>query len=110
MTTEREAPAGSNYSTPSNRPHRGTAHGRDRSSTTTSTSAFNARSHRGTQFRQWATARLAEYLVKGVTMDDQRRKNPPGPGQRDYFDELLDRIRDIRACERRFYQKVLDIF
>lgn len=71
---------------------------------------YRVRSHRGTQFRQWATARLNEYLVKGFTMDDERLKNPPGPGQRDYFDELLERIRDIRSSERRFYQKVLDIY
>lgn len=71
---------------------------------------FRVRSHRGTQFRQWAMARLQEYLVKGFAMDDERLKNPPGPGHRDYFDELLERIRDIRASERRFYQKVLDIY
>ncbi|MHB1631180.1 MAG: virulence RhuM family protein [Acidithiobacillus sp.] len=71
---------------------------------------FRVRSHRGTQFRQWATARLGEYLVKGFAMDDERLKNPPGQGQKDYFDELLDRIRDIRSSERRFYQKVLDIY
>jgi len=71
---------------------------------------FRVRSHRGTQFRQWATARLGEYLVKGFTMDDERLKNPPGRGHTDYFDELLERIRDIRASERRFYQKVLDIY
>ena len=71
---------------------------------------YRVRSHRGTQFRQWATARLSEYLVKGFTMDDERLKNPPGPGQRDYFDELLERIREIRASERRFYQKVLEIY
>lgn len=71
---------------------------------------YRVRSHRGTQFRQWATARLSEYLVKGFTMDDERLKNPPGKGQRDYFDELLERIRDIRSSERRFYQKVLDIY
>jgi hypothetical protein len=71
---------------------------------------YRVRSHRGTQFRQWATARLKEYLVKGFAMDDERLKNPPGPGQTDYFDELLERIRDIRASERRFYQKVLDIY
>lgn len=71
---------------------------------------YRVRSHRGTQFRQWATARLSEYLVKGFTMDDERLKNPPGPGQKDYFDELLERIRDIRSSERRFYQKVLDIY
>ncbi|MEA2238048.1 MAG: hypothetical protein QOC81_2772 [Thermoanaerobaculia bacterium] len=71
---------------------------------------YRVRSHRGTQFRQWATARLSEYLVKGFTMDDERLKNPPGKGQTDYFDELLERIRDIRSSERRFYQKVLDIY
>lgn len=71
---------------------------------------FRVRSHRGTQFRQWAIERLNEYLVKGFTMDDERLKNPPGPGQVDYFDELLERIRDIRSSERRFYQKVLDIY
>jgi hypothetical protein len=71
---------------------------------------FRVRSHRGTQFRQWATSRLNEFLVKGFTMDDERLKNPPGKGQKDYFDELLERIRDIRSSERRFYQKVLDIY
>ena len=57
-----------------------------------------------------ATERLEEYLVKGFTMDDERLENPPGPGQKDYFDELLSRIREIRSSERRFYQKVLDIY
>ena len=71
---------------------------------------YRVRSHRGTQFRQWATARLTEFLVKGFTLDDERLKNPPGKGQKDYFDELLERIRDIRSSERRFYQKVLDIY
>ena len=71
---------------------------------------FRVRSHRGTQFRQWAIGRLNEYLVKGFTMDDERLKNPLGKGQKDYFDELLERIRDIRSSERRFYQKVLDIY
>ncbi|PIQ13545.1 MAG: hydroxyacid dehydrogenase [Hydrogenophilales bacterium CG_4_9_14_3_um_filter_59_35] len=71
---------------------------------------FRVRSHRGTQFRQWAISRLSEYLVKGFTMDDERLKNPPGKGQKDYFDEQLERIRDIRSSERRFYQKVLDIY
>jgi hypothetical protein len=71
---------------------------------------YRVRSHRGTQFRQWATERLHEYLVKGFTMDDERLKNPPGKGQTDYFDELLARIRDIRSSERRLYQKVLDIY
>jgi hypothetical protein len=71
---------------------------------------YRVRSHRGTQFRQWATSRLNEYLVKGFTMDDERLKNPPLAGQVDYFDELLERIRDIRSSERRFYQKILDIY
>jgi hypothetical protein len=71
---------------------------------------YRVKGHRGTQFRQWATARLSEYLVKGFAMDDERLKNPPGRGQTDYFDELLARIRDIRSSERRFYQKVLDIY
>jgi len=71
---------------------------------------YRVRSARGTQFRQWATARLSEYLVKGFTMDDERLKNPPGPGVPDYFDELLERIRDIRASERRMYLRVKEIF
>ncbi len=70
---------------------------------------FRVRSQRGTQFRKWATERLTEYLVKGFTMDDERLKNPPGPGVPDYFDELLERIRDIRASERRVYLRVRDI-
>jgi len=71
---------------------------------------YRVRSQRGTQFRQWATARLQEYLVKGFTMDDERLKHPPGKGRPDYFDELLERIRDIRSSEKRFYQKVLEIY
>jgi hypothetical protein len=71
---------------------------------------FRVRSQRGTQFRQWAISRLEEYLRKGFTMDDERLKNPTGPDSPDYFDELLERIRDIRSSERRFYQKVLDIY
>lgn len=70
---------------------------------------YRVRSRRGTQFRQWATARLSEYLLKGFTMDDERLKNPPGKGQVDYFDELLERIRDIRASEQRVYLRVRDI-
>ena len=70
---------------------------------------YRVKSPRGTQFRQWATARLNEYLVKGFTMDDERLKNPPGQGQADYFDELLERIRDIRASERRVYLRVREI-
>ena len=68
---------------------------------------YRARSPRGTQFRQWATTHLREYLVKGFVMDDARLKEPGGW---DYFDELLQRIRDTRASERRFYQKVRDLF
>lgn len=71
---------------------------------------YRVRSSRGTQFRQWATARLQEYLIKGFTLDDQRLKNPPGPGVPDYFDELLERIRDIRASEKRMYLRVREIF
>lgn len=71
---------------------------------------FRIRSHRGVQFRQWATARLQDYLHKGFVLDDERLKNPPGPGVPDYFDELLERIRDIRASEKRMYLKVRDIF
>ncbi|QXP87472.1 virulence RhuM family protein [Methylococcus capsulatus] len=68
---------------------------------------YRVRSLRGTQFRQWATTHLREYLVKGFVMDDERLKEPGGW---DYFDELLERIRDIRASEKRFYQKVRDIY
>lgn len=68
---------------------------------------YRVRSARGTQFRKWATTHLREYLVKGFVMDDERLKNPGGW---DYFDELLERIRDIRASEKRFYQKVRDIY
>ena len=73
---------------------------------------YRVRSARGTQFRRWATERLREYLVKGFTMDDERLKNPPaaGAGIPDYFDELLERIRDIRASERRMYLRVKEIF
>lgn len=70
---------------------------------------YRVRSARGTQFRRWATERLREYLVKGFTMDDERLKHPPGPGIPDYFDELLERIRDIRASERRMYLRLRDI-
>lgn len=69
---------------------------------------FRVRGVRGTQFRQWANRHLTEYLVKGFTMDDERLKNPDG--RPDYFDELLERIRDIRASEKRFYQKLRDLF
>lgn len=69
---------------------------------------YRVRGVRGTQFRQWATEHLTEYLVKGFTIDDERLKNPDG--RPDYFDELLQRIRDIRASEKRFYQKLRDLF
>jgi hypothetical protein len=73
---------------------------------------YRVRSTRGTQFRRWATERLREYLVKGFTLDDERLKNPPaaGSGVPDRFDELLERIRDIRASERRMYLRVREIF
>lgn len=69
---------------------------------------FRVRSIRGTQFRKWATKNLTEFLQKGFVMDDERLKNPDG--RPDYFDELLKRIRDIRASEKRFYQKIRDLF
>ncbi len=69
---------------------------------------FRVRSKRGTQFRKWANRNLREYMVKGFVMDDERLKNPDG--RPDYFDEILARIRDIRASEKRFYQKVRDLF
>lgn len=68
---------------------------------------FRVRSKRGTQFRQWANRNLKQYMIKGFVMDDERLKNPDG--RPDYFDELLARIRDIRASEKRFYQKVRDL-
>lgn len=74
---------------------------------------FRVKSLRGTQFRRWANTRLQEYLVKGFVMDDERLKNPPVSGASavpDYFDELLERIRDIRTSERRMYLRVKEIF
>ncbi|WXT99416.1 MAG: hypothetical protein Ctma_0113 [Catillopecten margaritatus gill symbiont] len=68
---------------------------------------YRARSKRGVQFRTWATSNLKEYMVKGFLMDDERLKNPDG--RPDYFDELLKRIRDVRASEKRFYQKIRDL-
>lgn len=73
---------------------------------------YRVRSVRGTQFRQWATQTLEQYLINGFVMDDERLKNPP-VGQSvvpDYFDEMLERIRDIRASERRVYLRVKEIF
>jgi len=73
---------------------------------------YRVNSMRGTQFRIWATKRLREYLIKGFVMDDERLKNPPvkGVAAPDYFDEMLERIRDIRASERRMYLRVTEIF
>ncbi len=68
---------------------------------------YRVRSHRGTQFRRWATERLREYIVKGFALDDDRLKQADG---RSYFDELLARIRDIRSSEKVFWRKVLDIY
>ena len=68
---------------------------------------YRVRSPRGVQFRRWASTHLKEFLIKGFVMDDERLKDPGGW---DYFDELLERIRDIRASEKRFYQKVRDLF
>ncbi|CAL8899833.1 virulence RhuM family protein [Kocuria varians] len=68
---------------------------------------YRVRSDRGVQFRQWASTVLREYLIKGFAMNDERLKDPAGL---DYFDELLERIRDIRASEKRFYQKIKDVF
>lgn len=73
---------------------------------------YRVRSARGTQFRQWATQTLQQYIVKGFVMDDERLKNPPVDQSTvpDYFDEMLERIRDIRASERRVYLRIKDIF
>lgn len=68
---------------------------------------FRVRSERGTQFRRWATEKLKEYIVKGFVIDNERLKEPGGL---DYFDDLLEQIRDIRASEKRFYQKIRDIY
>jgi len=68
---------------------------------------YRVKSHRGTQFRTWATQRLREYIVKGFTLDDERLKQNGGG---DYFDELLQRIREIRLSERNFYRKICDIY
>lgn len=69
---------------------------------------YRIKSHVATRFRQWATQHLREYIVKGFIMDDERLKNPDAPF--DYFDELLRRIADIRTSEKRFYQKITDIY
>lgn len=69
---------------------------------------YRVKSHRGTQFRIWATQQLKDYIIKGFVLDDERLKNPQQPY--DYYEELLQRIQDIRTSERRFYQKITDIY
>ena len=71
---------------------------------------YRVNSSQATQFRIWATERLKEYIIKGFTMDDERLKNPNNPFGKDYFEEQLARIKDIRSSERRFYQKITDIY
>lgn len=71
---------------------------------------YRVNSKQATQFRIWATSVLKEYIIKGFAMDDERLKNPDNPFGKDYFDEQLERIRDIRSSERRFYQKITDIY
>jgi len=69
---------------------------------------YRIKSHVATKFRQWATKQIKEYIVKGFVLDDERLKNPDTPF--DHFDELLRRIQDIRTSEKRFYQKITDIY
>lgn len=71
---------------------------------------YRVKSVQGTRFRQWATAHLKEFIIKGFTMDDERLKDPRQIFGKDYFDEQLERIRDVRSSERRFYQKITDIY
>src|SRR6266496_3259442 len=71
---------------------------------------YRVQSHVATHFRIWATQRLKEYIIKGFAMDDERLKNPNNIFGKDYFEEQLARIRDIRSSERRFYQKITDIY
>ena len=71
---------------------------------------YRVNSIRGTQFRIWATNQLREFIIKGFVMDDERLKNPQNPFGQDYFEQVVERIRDIRSSERRFYQKVTDIY
>jgi len=71
---------------------------------------YRVKSIQGTRFRQWATKHLKEFIVKGFTMDDERLKNPKNVFGKDYFDEQLERIRDVRSSERRLYQKITDIY
>jgi hypothetical protein len=71
---------------------------------------YRVKSIQGVRFRQWATKRLQEYIIKGFAMDDERLKNPEQPFGKDYFKEQLERIKDIRSSERRFYQQITDIY
>jgi hypothetical protein len=71
---------------------------------------YRVKSLRGTQFRIWATKQLKEYIIKGFVIDDERLKNPNNPFGEDYFERLEEKIRDIRSSERRFYQKITDIY
>jgi len=71
---------------------------------------YHVKSIQGVRFRQWATQRLKEYIIKGFTMDDERLKNPEQIFGQDYFKEQLERIKDIRSSERRFYQQITDIY
>ena len=71
---------------------------------------YRVKSLQGTRFRQWATSHLKEFIIKGFTMDDERLKDPRQIFGKDYFDEQLERIRDVRSSERRLYQKITDIY
>jgi hypothetical protein len=71
---------------------------------------YRVKSNRGTQFRIWATKQLKEFIIKGFVLDDERLKNPNNPFGEDYFERLEEKIRDIRTSERRFYQKITDIY
>lgn len=71
---------------------------------------YRVKSLQGTRFRQWATKHLKEFIIKGFTMDDERLKNPQQSFGKDYFEEQLERIRDVRSSERRLYQKITDIY
>ena len=71
---------------------------------------YRVNSHRATQFRIWATKQLKELIIKGFVLDEEKLKNPDNPFGADYFEELEEKIRDIRTSERRFYQKITDIY
>ena len=71
---------------------------------------YRVKSLQGTRFRQWATVHLKEFIIKGFTMDDERLKDPRQIFGKDYFDEQLERIREVRSSERRLYQKITDIY